>query len=87
MKRNLDFRAISLTLLFTLTFNYILCIATDFLFGWKMYEVWAPLLPGFTWPLSLQGFFIGLVWVVVYSFYLAALIVLPYKLIASRRSI
>lgn len=30
-----------------------------------MYEVWTPLLPGFTWPLTVGGFLLGLVWLLV----------------------
>jgi Zn-dependent protease with chaperone function len=38
-----------------------------------------PLLPGFAWPLSAGGFFIGLVWLILYSFYLPIVFVLPYN--------
>ncbi len=38
-----------------------------------------PLLPGFTWPLTAGGFLLGLLWLVGYSLYGAALLVLPYN--------
>ena len=51
-----------------------------------MYQVWAPLLPGFTWPLTPGGFLLGLVWLVLYSLYGAALIVWPYNLFLRRET-
>lgn len=84
MKRRLDFKAFSITAFIAGSVSYLLCIIGDLLFGWTMYEVWAPLLPGFTWPLTFQGFLIGLVWLVLYSIYLAVLIVLPYNFFAQR---
>ena len=86
MSTKLDFRAVGLTLFIAGLVSYILCIAGDLLFGWSMYQVWAPLLPGFTWPLSLGGFLIGLVWLVLYSLYGAALIVWPYNLFIRRKA-
>ena len=86
MYTKLDFRAVELTLFIAGLVSYILCIAGDLLFGWKMYLVWAPLLPGFTWPLTLGGFLIGLVWLVLYSLYGAALIVWPYNLFVRRKA-
>lgn len=79
MKSKISFRALATTLLITLLVSYVLCIAGDLLFGWRMYQSWEMLLPGFTWPLTLGGFLIGLLWLVGYSFYLAALIALPYN--------
>jgi hypothetical protein len=79
MKSTVSFRALSISLLFALITSYVLCIAADLVFGWIMYQAWAPLLPGFTWPLTAGGFVIGLVWLVVYSIYFAALIALPYN--------
>jgi hypothetical protein len=84
MKRKLDFRAFTLTLFIAGLVSYILCIAGDLLFGWTMYQIWAPLMPGFTWPLTPQGFLIGLVWLVLYSFYIAVLVVWPYNLFVRR---
>lgn len=87
MTRKLDFRAFALTLFIAGLVSYILCIVGDLLFGWTMYQIWAPLMPGFTWPLTPQGFLIGLVWLVLYSFYIAALIVWPYNLFVQRESV
>ncbi len=79
MKPALNFRAVSLTFLIAFSISYILCIAGGLVFDWRMYESWAPLLPGFTWPLTIGGFFIGLLWIVGYSLYGAALLVFPYN--------
>lgn len=83
--QRLDFKATSATLFITLVTSYVLCLAGDVLFGWTMYQAWAPLLPGFTWPLTAGGTLIGLIWLTAYSFYLAALLVFPYNAIVSRR--
>ncbi len=51
--------------------TYLVCIAFDLIFPqYAMYEVWAPLLPGFVWltPLS---FFVGLVESALYGWYVA----------------
>ena len=82
----ISFRAVAITLFVGLTISYLLCILGGILFDWTMYEAWAPLLPGFTWPLTTEGFFIGLLWVVGYSLYVAALLVLPYNYL-TRRSV
>ena len=79
MNTGLRFRPVAITLFIALTVSYLLCIAGDLLFGWTMYTAWAPLLPGFTWPLTVGGFVIGLLWLVGYSLYIAALIVWPYN--------
>ena len=79
MKASLSFRAVTITLLLALAVSYVLCILGDLLFGWTMYETWMPLLPGFTWPLTAGGFLIGLLWLVGYSIYGAAILVLPYN--------
>jgi hypothetical protein len=84
MTRKLDFRAISISLLFALVVSYFLCIVGDLLFGWTMYKSWMPLLPGFEWPLSTGGFAIGLLWLVGYSLYLPAILVLPYNYLVQR---
>jgi hypothetical protein len=86
MSAKLNFRAVVLTLLVAELVSYILCIAGDLLFGWSMYQVWAPLLPGFTWPLSPGGFLLGLAWLVLYSLYGVALIVWPYHLFVRREA-
>lgn len=86
MSPKLDFRAFAVTLFIAGLVSYILCTAGDLLFGWTMYQVWAPLMPGFTWPLTPAGFLIGLIWLALYSLYITALIVWPYNLFARRRS-
>lgn len=86
MKAQINFRALATTLFIALVASYVLCIAGDLLFGWTMYQVWAPLLPGFTWPLTFGGFVIGLLWLVGYSLYLAALIALPYNYFVTRQN-
>jgi hypothetical protein len=60
--------------------SYLLCIG----FGlaapehMRMYEAWAPLLPGFEW-LTWSGFFIGLVEVYLYGWYIAVVFVPLYR--------
>jgi hypothetical protein len=66
-------------LLLGLVASYLLCIAGDLLFGWTMYQAWAPLLPGFGWPLTFGGFALGLLWLVVYAAYLPLVFVVPYN--------
>lgn len=84
MTAKLDFRALAITLFLAGLASYALCIVGDLLFDWTMYQVWAPLLPGFTWPLSPAGFIIGLIWLILYSLYAAAIIVWPYNLFVRR---
>ena len=84
MKMPISFRTVAITFFVGLTTSYVLCILGGILFGWTMYEAWAPLLPGFTWPLTAAGFFIGLLWLVGYSLYAAALLVLPYNYLTRR---
>ena len=86
MKATINFRALAVTLLIALVVSYLLCIAGDLLFGWTMYQAWASLLPGFTWPLTMSGFLIGLLWLVGYSLYAAALIAFPYNYLIGSRS-
>jgi hypothetical protein len=86
MKSKISFRVLAVTLLIALVVSYVLCIVGDLLFGWTMYQVWAPLLPGFTWPLTFAGFLVGLIWLVGYSLYVAALIALPYNYFIRRRA-
>ena len=86
MHTSLKFRPVAITLYLALTVSYVLCIAGDLLFGWTMYEAWAPLLPGFVWPLTAGGFIIGLFWIVGYSLYGAALLVLPYNYLTQQSS-
>jgi hypothetical protein len=84
MNATLNFRAVVITLLIALVVSYVLCIAGDLLFGWTMYQAWMPLLPGFTWPLTVGGFLIGLFWLVGYSVHGAAILVLPYNYLVRR---
>lgn len=86
MKTTISFRALTIALLIALVASYVLCIAGDLLFGWTMYQAWMPILPGFTWPLTAGGSLIGLVWLIGYSFYIAALVALPYNYIVQRQS-
>jgi hypothetical protein len=82
----LNFRAAALSLFITLVVSYIICIAGDLLFGWTMYTAWAPLLPGFTWPLTFVGFIIGLLWLVGYSVFAAILFVYPYNYFVNQQT-
>ena len=84
MDGRLNFRIVSITFALALVLSYLLCIAAGLLFGWSMYEAWMQLLPGFTWPLTAGGFVIGLLWLVGYSVYGAALVVLPYNYLYRR---
>lgn len=85
MRTSLQFRPLAITLFVALGVSYVLCIAGDLLFGWTMYEAWLPLLPGFTWPPTAVSFLIGLLWIVGYSLYVAALIVYPYNYLTRRQ--
>jgi hypothetical protein len=87
MSAKLDFRALSITLFIAGLVSYILCIVGDVWLDWTMYQVWMPLMPGFTWPLTPSGFTIGLLWLIAYSFFGTALIVLPYNLFVRNESI
>lgn len=87
MNTSLSFRPIALTLLVLFVVSYLLCIFAGLLFGWQMIDIWAPLLPGFAWPLTRFGFFIGLLWLIIYSLYGAALIVFPYNYFTDRSKV
>lgn len=82
----LNFRATTFSLFITLVVSYIICIAGDLLFGWTMYEAWAPLLPGFTWPLTFAGFIFGLLWIVGYSVFAAIIFVFPYNYFVNQQT-
>ncbi len=86
MNAKFNFRAMSITIFIALIVSYVLCIAGDLLFEWTMYQVWMPLLPGFTWPLTVSGSLLGLLWIVGYSLYIAALIVWPYNYLVQRQA-
>lgn len=77
-------KATSVTVFIALSGTYFLCIAGDLLFGWMMYEVWAPLLPGFEWPLTFSGLTIGLLWLAGYSIYTTAILLVPYYLLTRK---
>lgn len=64
----------SLSLLFAI--SYLLCVGFGILAPehMRMYEAWAPLLPGFEW-LTWRGFFFGLVWSYLYGWYVALIYV------------
>jgi hypothetical protein len=64
----------SLSLL--LVISYLLCVGFGLLAPaqMRMYEAWAPLLPGFEW-LTWRGFLIGLVETYLYGWYVAVLFV------------
>ncbi|KAA8981966.1 DUF5676 family membrane protein [Halospina sp. K52047b] len=68
----------SLSLLLAIT--YLLCVGFGMLApeALRMYEAWAPLLPGFEW-LTWSGFFIGLVEAYLYGWYLAVVFVPLYR--------
>jgi len=59
--------------------TYILCVVFDLIFPqWAMYKMWEILLPGFTW-ISWGSFLVGLIGVIVYGFYVAAVFVPIYN--------
>tara|TARA_R110002072_G_scaffold289552_1_gene456639 strand:- start:256 stop:537 length:282 start_codon:yes stop_codon:yes gene_type:complete len=68
------------TLSLLLVISYLLCVGFGLLAPaqMRMYEAWAPLLPGFEW-LTWTGFFIGLVEVYLYGWYIAVLFVPLYR--------
>lgn len=84
MTRQISFWAAFRALLVGLVVSYVICITGDLLFGWTMYQVWAPLLPGFTWPLTVGGTLLGLLWLVVYAAYLPLVFVVPYNYVVRR---
>lgn len=86
MRKSLSFRVIATTLFVVLAVSYVLCIAAGSLFDWTMYQAWVPLLPGFTWPVTVNGFLVGLLWIVGYSLYGAALWVFPYNALVRRQA-
>jgi 2TM family of unknown function (DUF5676) len=63
--------------------TYVLCVLFDLLFPqWAMYKLWEILLPGFTW-LSWGSFIVGLIGVIVYGVYIAAVFVPIYNYFSS----
>ncbi|MGM0632613.1 MAG: DUF5676 family membrane protein [Pseudomonadota bacterium] len=63
-----------------LVISYLLCVGFGLLApeNMRMYEAWAPLLPGFEW-LTWTGFLTGLVEVYLYGWYIAVLFVPLYR--------
>jgi len=63
-----------------LLISYLLCVGFGLVAPdqMRMYEAWAPLLPGFEW-LTWSGFAIGLVEAYLYGWYLAILFVPLYR--------
>lgn len=59
-----------------LLISYLLCVAFGLVAPepMRMYEAWAPLLPGFEW-LTVQGFFFGLIGAYLYGWYIAVVFV------------
>jgi len=64
-----------------LLLSYLICVGFGLLAPeqMRMYDAWAPLLPGFEW-LTWTGFFIGLVEAYLYGWYIAVLFVPLYRL-------
>ncbi|MFP3854424.1 MAG: hypothetical protein ACLFWD_09050 [Anaerolineales bacterium] len=87
MSERFPFSAVFKATLFGLVVSYLVCLAGDLIFGWTMYEVWAPLLPGFEWPLTVPGFLLGLVWLVVYAGFLQLVFLLPFNYLMSKEQI
>ena len=86
MSGRLSIRQVAGALFVTLLVSYLLCIGFGLLVdGAEMYKVWMPLLPGFVWPPTVEGFLIGLLWIIGYSLYGAVLWVVPYNLLAKSR--
>lgn len=84
MSERLSLSTVFTATLFGFVVSYLVCLAGDLLFGWTMYKVWAPLLPGFVWPLTATGFLLGLLWLVIYAAYLPLVFLLPYRFLVNR---
>ena len=69
------------TLSLLLAISYLLCVGFGLLAPeqMRMYDAWAPLLPGFEW-LTWTAFFICLVEAYLYGWYIAVLFVPLYRL-------
>lgn len=68
-----------------LVISYLLCVGFGLLVpgGLRMYEAWAPLLPGFEW-LTWSGFLFGLVGAYLYGWYIAVVFVPLYRAFGRR---
>lgn len=86
MQALLSHRATLWALLAVLVVSYVLCVAVGLVFDWTIYQARLPLLPGFTWPLTVTGSLVRLLRVVMYNVYEAALIVLPYNAVLRQRA-
>lgn len=84
MNGPVSFRNVTITAFVGLVTSYVLCLLGGVLFGWEMYELWALLLPGFTWPVTAGGFVIGLLWVAAYSIYAGLLLSVTYNFLVQR---
>jgi len=84
MKAEPSCRATAAAFLVVLVVSYVLCVVAGLLFDWTMYQALLPLQPGFTWPPTVTGFPVGVLGVVGYRVYGAALIVLPYNAVVRR---
>lgn len=75
----LRFKPVLLSLASFGVITYILCILFGLIFPqWAMYQLWEILLPGFTW-ISWGSFFVGLLGIIGYAVYVAALLVPIYN--------
>lgn len=74
----------ALSLLFSI--SYLLCIAFGLLAPaeMRMYEAWAPLLPGFEW-LTVSGFIFGLIGAYLYGWYIAVVFAPLYRFFSKRK--
>ena len=64
--------------------SYLLCVGFGLLFpAYRMYEAWAPMLPGFEW-LTLSGFLLGLIGSYLWGWYIAIVWVPLYELFDRR---
>ena len=85
MTAKLSIRPVAVSLFVLLATSYMLCVALGLLVdGARMYTAWIPLLPGFTWTPTIEGFLIGLLWIAGYSLYAAVLWVVPYNRLVKR---
>ena len=80
----INLKATIYTLFTALFISFVLCILAGMTFGWSMYEAWIPLLPGFSWPVTLGGSLVGALWIIGYSIYFGVLIALPYNYFLKR---
>ena len=84
-KEELNVAPVGHTLSLFLVITYILCVGFGLLVpeSARMYEAWAPLLPGFEW-LTVSGFLFGLVGAYLYGWYIAVVFVPLYRFFKRR---